>query len=183
MNLPPSAPVPGFSAPAAGFEAPFDLLQACHEKVLRMSDLLERLVAHVEARGADANARSAAADVLRYFDLAAPKHHEDEELHVFPALLAQGDARQCEAVARLQEEHQRFERDWARLRTVLQAWQGGAAATVADEEVRRLAADFAAMNRAHVELEETLTYPAARSLLDARALARMGAEMQARRRN
>ena len=44
-------------------------------------------------------------------------------------------------------------------------------------------ADFAAMNRGHVELEETLTYPAARSLLDAQALARMGAEMQARRRN
>jgi hemerythrin-like domain-containing protein len=182
VNLPPSAPVPGFSAPAAGFEAPFDLLQACHEKVLRMSDLLERLVAHVEARGADANARSAAADVLRYFDLAAPKHHEDEELHVFPALLAQDDARQCEAVAQLQEEHRRFERDWARLRTVLQAWRTGAASPIAREEVRRLAAEFAAMNRGHVELEETLTYPAARSLLDAQTLARMGAEMQARRR-
>ena len=143
----------------------------------------ESTVAIASSENPYANARSAAPDVLRYFDLAAPKHHEDEELHVFPALLAQGDARQCEAVARLQEEHQRFGRDWARLRTVLQAWQGGAAAPVADEEVRRLAADFAAMNRGHVELEETLTYPAARSLLDAQALARMGAEMQARRRN
>lgn len=174
--------VPGFSAPAAGIEAPFDLLQACHEKVLRMSDLLERLVAHVAAHGPDASARSAAVDVLRYFDLAAPKHHEDEELHVFPALLTQGDPWHCEAVRRLQEEHQYIRRDWARLRLVLQAWRDGAAAPVAAEDVRTLAARFAAMNRGHVELEETLVYPAAQSLLNADALERMGAEMQARRR-
>lgn len=176
------ANVAGFSAPAAGFEAPFELLQACHEKVLRMSDLLERLVVHVETHGADASARSAAADVLRYFDLAAPKHHEDEERHVFPALLAQGDARQCEAVARLQAEHQQFERDWARLRTVLRAWRDGAATPATVHDVRPLVAGFVEMNRRHVELEETLTYPAARSLFDADELVRMGAEMQARRR-
>ena len=56
--------------------------------------LFERLVAHVRAQGHDAASRSAAADVLRYFDLAAPHHHQDEELHVLPPLLASDDATQ-----------------------------------------------------------------------------------------
>lgn len=166
---------------SAGFESPFDLLQACHDKVLRMSELLERLMAYIDERGHDANSRSAAADVLRYFDLAAPQHHEDEERHVFPVLLAQGDARQRAAIARLQTEHRRFESDWRQLRTILQGWRDDLAPCAVDAGARVLVTDFVAMNRGHVELEEALTYPAARSLFGADELARMGAEMQARR--
>jgi hypothetical protein len=73
-----------------GFEQPFAMLEACHERVQRTLALLARLRVHVREQGADENARQAARDVLRYFDMAAPLHHEDEELHVFPLLLAHG---------------------------------------------------------------------------------------------
>jgi len=43
----------------------------------------------VRKQGHDARSRSAARDVLRYFDLAAPQRHDDEERHVFPRVLAQ----------------------------------------------------------------------------------------------
>ena len=82
-----SASIPGFSAPAVGFEQPFEMLEACHDRVRRSLALLRRIVDHVDAHGHDAASRSAVADVLRYFDLAGPHHHEDEEEDLFPALI------------------------------------------------------------------------------------------------
>lgn len=78
--------LPGFGSLGVGFEQPFEMFEACHERVRRSLALLERLIVHVGAHGHDAQSRSAAADVLRYFDLAAPLHHEDEERHVFASL-------------------------------------------------------------------------------------------------
>lgn len=60
------------------------MLEACHERVQRTLGLLGRLREHVRKQGVDNDARQAARDVLRYFDIAAPLHHQDEELHVFP---------------------------------------------------------------------------------------------------
>ena len=84
--------LPGHRAPGAGYEAPFEMLDACHERVERMLRLLHKLRAHLQASGWDAQATEAARDVLRYFNEAAPRHHEDEERHVFPAVLAAPDA-------------------------------------------------------------------------------------------
>ena len=84
--------LPGHRAPGAGYEAPFEMLDACHERVERMLRLLNKLRAHLQASGWDAQAAEAARDVLRYFNEAAPRHHEDEERHVFPAVLAAPDA-------------------------------------------------------------------------------------------
>ena len=84
--------LPGHRAPGAGYEAPFEMLDACHERVERMLSLLQRLRTHLTTSGWDVQAAEAARDVLRYFNEAAPRHHEDEERHVFPAVLAAPDA-------------------------------------------------------------------------------------------
>ena len=60
------------SSPAVGFDQPFEMLEACHERVERSLGLLLRLAEHLVSHGADEQARDAARDVLRYFDLAAP---------------------------------------------------------------------------------------------------------------
>ncbi|HEX2546883.1 MAG TPA: hemerythrin domain-containing protein, partial [Ramlibacter sp.] len=93
------------ASPAAGFEEPFGMLEACHERVQRMLALLQRLREHLASHGADTQAQQAARDVMRYFDQAAPLHHQDEELHVFPPLLARGSAQAVQVVRRLQEDH------------------------------------------------------------------------------
>ncbi len=95
------------AAPAAGFEQPFEMLEACHERVQRMLALLGRLREHLASHGADEQARQAARDVMRYFDQAAPEHHRDEELHVFPPLLAQNDPKVAAVVVRLQQDQDR----------------------------------------------------------------------------
>ncbi|GEM_PF-531315 len=96
-----------------GFDQPFEMLEACHERVLRMLALLDRLRVHLRTKDCDDSARQAARDILRYFDQAAPLHHEDEELHVFPPLLEQGDAQTVALVQRLQREHGLMSADWA----------------------------------------------------------------------
>jgi hypothetical protein len=66
---------------------------------------LARLIAHVDRHGHDEPSRSAAHDVLRCFDLAAPHQHEDAERHVFPRLLASGDDALVQAFQTFYAEH------------------------------------------------------------------------------
>lgn len=174
--------LPGFDAPAVGFEQPYDMLAACHERVQRSLDLLQRLLDYLEKNGHDAQTRSAAADVLRYFDLAAPLHHEDEERHVFPPLLAQGDTALRAAVLQLQAEHRQIETLWAAVRPTLLRWREAGATGGVDAAARDAVARFIALYAGHIETEEERVYPAARTTMDAAAQAAMGAEMQARRR-
>ena len=172
--------LPGWRAPAVGFDQSFDMLEACHERVLRMLALLERLRVHLQTKGCDDDARQAARDVLRYFDQAAPLHHEDEELHVFPPLLAQGDAGTVALVQRLQGEHGLMAADWAQARLPLLALADGRSDgfSAADEA---LFARFAACYASHVENEERLAYPQARGLLPEETQTAMGREMAVRR--
>jgi len=174
--------LPGFDTPAVGFEAPYDMLAACHERVQRSLDLLGRLVDYIGDQGHDAQTRSAAADVLRYFDLAAPLHHQDEELHVFPLLLAQGNVSLRATVQRLQADHRQMEALWAGVREALLRWrEPGCQETVAADTVEAITR-FRGLYAGHIEAEEGLVFPPARAAMTAATQAAMGAEMQARRR-
>jgi hemerythrin-like domain-containing protein len=126
--------------------------------------------------------RSAARDVLRYFDLAAPHHHEDEERHVFPRLLASGDESLVQAVQRLCADHEMMSQRWAALRPGLADWADDGAAGPVDAALREHAQAFQARYAAHLPIEEGLVFPAARERCDEAACAAMGSEMQQRRR-
>ncbi|MDP1532953.1 MAG: hemerythrin domain-containing protein [Rubrivivax sp.] len=173
-------PFPGLNTPAVGFEQPYEMLGACHDRVRRSLDLLQRLQAQVGRQGHDDSTRAAAADVLRYFDLAAPLHHEDEELHVFPRLLAGGDPAMVALVARLQDEHLRMAAAWAALRGPLTSWAGPAPAPAGS--LQPLIAGFSALYAAHLEDEDGRVFPAAAALTAPLEVAAMAAEMAARRR-
>ncbi len=175
--------LPGHSAPGVGFEAPFEMLEACHERVERMLGLIQRLQQHLKDTGCDDSARQAARDVMRYFDQAAPRHHEDEERHVFPPLMAGPDAAVKALVLRLIQDHRQMELAWTDARTVLQTiaehhnqpWPG---LTVWHQVKLN---DFARLYRQHVDDEEKVAYPAARGLLGPGALAAMSEDMMQRR--
>lgn len=173
---------PGFDTPAVGFDQPFELLAACHERVRCSLGLLDRLIVHIDHYGHDANARSAASDVLRYFDLAAPLHHQDEELHVFPLLTGGQDTDLAATVAALHADHVHMQTLWDDLRTTLCAWARPCATGVIGAAARHQAAEFARLSLAHVQTEERVVFPAARARIGATRLARMAADMQGRRR-
>ncbi len=167
---------PAGALPATGFDQPFEMLVACHERVQRMLRLLLRLAGHLAHTGADGQAVQAARDVMRYFDVAGPAHHEDEERHVLPWLAAHGQAALAE---RLHADHRRMADDWARVRADLAAVADGQ--RPADDGFAQRWQAFAELYAAHIEAEETQAYPPLRDALGAAALAAIGAEMAARR--
>lgn len=180
MNTPATVALPGLHSPAAGFDQPFEMLDACHQRVQRSLDLLARLLEHLQRHGADADARSAAGDVWRYFEIAAPQHHLDEETHVMPRLAASADAACRAAAAQMADDHAQFHAIWARLGPALAALRDSG--QVQTPSLRADAQAFIALHASHLALEDGLAFPAARSGLDAQQMAAMGAEMAARRR-
>ncbi|WP_366806983.1 hemerythrin domain-containing protein, partial [Polaromonas sp.] len=175
--------LPGHSAPAAGLEAPFEMLAACHDRVERMLALQAKLQQYLLDKGCDEPARQAARDVMRYFDLAAPLHHQDEELHVFPTLLAGSNASLRALVERLVQDHRQMEVDWAEARRALQAVADSPAAGWAPLTPAQTAAltKFAALYRQHLDDENNTAYPAAQAALSPQAVAAMSEDMMQRR--
>lgn len=172
---------PGFDSPAVGFEQPFEMLLACHDRVRRSLALLGRLVRHVDEHGHDAQSRSAAVDVLRYFDLAAPLHHEDEERHVFTVLADSGEGELADAVSALHRDHRRMSALWADLRLTLEVWSRPGAVGAADHGFRQQVAEFELIYAGHLATEEEVVFPAARDRLHGHRLAEMSADMERRR--
>jgi len=159
------------------------MLVACHERVNRSLELLHRLQAHLADKGLDEDARQAARDVLRYFDIAAPLHHQDEELHVFPPLLQGSNPELHKIVNKLMNDHRAMEIRWSAARTTLtkiaecstQAW-----APLTPEQTDSLDR-FSALYGEHIADEERIVYPAARSSMAISAIAVMSEDMKRRR--
>ncbi len=176
-------PLTPTDGPQADHEQPFEWLRACHDRVERTLGLLQRLQEHVAQHGADAQAAEAATQVLRYFDLAAPLHHEDEERHVFPRLLASADARLHALVQRLQADHQAMAADWKRVRSALlrlQAAQGDDTWRWTDDE-RAIMWRFALRYEGHIAAEEGDAFVAAERAMTAAQRAAMSEDMMRRR--
>ena len=114
--------------PSASFEVPLEMLSACHLRIEQRCDTLRRLVPHLAARGADPEAREAAASVLRYFDTAAIDHHADEEEDLFPALIESmaGSDAVCirDLTQGLAADHRELEARWSLLRSDLREDRG-----------------------------------------------------------
>jgi hemerythrin-like domain-containing protein len=176
-------PLPGASSPGAGFDEPFAMLAACHERVQRSLDLLRRLLEHVQSAGVDADARAAAHDVWRYFELAAPAHHADEELHLLPRLRDSGDLWLAAVARRMQADHDALRELWQRLGPRLRELHHGASAPTVEAlaELRELAAAFIAVHDRHLPLEDDIAFPRVHQRMKADELSEMGAEMAQRR--
>ena len=176
-----SRTVPGHSAPAAGFEVPLEMLSACHGRIEQQCSTLRRLQPHLLAHGADDQARAAAAAVMRYFDIAARQHHEDEERDLFPALLESmaGSDPVClrELTSNLAAEHRELEVAWRRIRAVLERVEAGEAVALDPEHVE----SFVDLYARHIEREEKELLPMAARLLSDGELDVIGRAMRERR--
>ena len=166
---------PGFSTPAAGTEAPLEMLSACHSRVERQCATLRRLVVHLAAHGADQQARTAATNVMRYFDTSARDHHADEEEDLFPALIESmaGSDAVCvrEMIEGLKADHRALEAAWRRLRGVLEKIAAGESLPLVPDDVEALVGVY----ERHIMREECELLPMAVRLLGEEDLARSAA--------
>ena len=174
---------PGFESPAATFDQPCEMLSACHERVRRSLRLLARLREHVQAQGADDQGRQAAEDVLRYFSVAAPAHHEDEERHVVPVLQAAEDAQLRRVAELMLLDHACIRSTWRELVPLLQQIVDGTSPAL--DRFGSAVDRFVRLHEDHLALEDQVAIPAARTHHEAQgpaAVAAMGNEMASRRR-
>lgn len=152
MPLPPTPMAPTI-------DDPIELLLACHDKVRRFTTLSLRLRDHVERDGADAQAADAAQSILRYFDLAAPLHHDDEDLDLFPALKTLGHAELNTRIDEISAQHDTLGGLWHSLRPWLIALTEGRLSAT-PPHIEAFARDY----QAHAHHEESDLYPWARQL-------------------
>jgi len=174
-------PIPGISTPPASAEAPLEMLSACHARIERQCATLRRLVPHLAAHGADEEARTAAANVIRYFDSSAQHHHDDEEEDLFPALLESmaGSDAVClrDLTEALTAEHRALDAAWQRVRASLAQIAAGTSAHLGSDDVEALVARY----EQHIAREEQELLPMAARLLADEDLARIGKAMRERR--
>src|SRR5215207_1301804 len=82
----------------AAFDDAFEVLDACHQRILIALDTMSALLARLDTAGTDAQARSMASELLTFFSTTVRQHHEDEERHIFPRLVIDSDAATVQAV-------------------------------------------------------------------------------------
>ncbi|MYM98751.1 pyridoxamine 5'-phosphate oxidase [Duganella vulcania] len=174
MSLPLFDTAPDFSQPLA-------VLKHCHERIRKQLQTLQKLLAHLPQHGADDDARKAAQAVQKYFNMAAPLHHEDEEQNLMPML--QATARDADAVLLaglvpgILADHQQMERDWHIINAQLDKITNGQGSELSADDVQR----FSAVYATHMTIEEGDIAPMAKRLFSPEQMAQLGSAMQARR--
>jgi hemerythrin-like domain-containing protein len=170
-----------FRTPGAGFDQPVEMWLACHERVQRFAALLSRLAEHVRERGADEDAQVTATSIRRYFNEAAPRHHEDEEVDMFPRLRERLDGERdrtvLEVLDQVEADHLEMAGVWQRLDAVLATIARGEPATLEQPLIDR----FATMYRHHIDAEERVLLPALKKTLAAPEWLAVGKSMAERR--
>ena len=165
-----------------GFDDPLEMLLACHRRIERQLDTVERLQSHIASHGVDADASIAAQSVLRYFAKAAEHHHEDEEKDLFPLLATRIPAGEEKARfnalrERLEAEHGVVRELWSRLKRPLEAIADGMPRSLPAQDVRQFTTSY----RTHIAAEEQALQALFERWIDESDRGALGRSMRARR--
>jgi iron-sulfur cluster repair protein YtfE (RIC family) len=179
MNAMRAKPVASTAPSRIGVAGGFTALDACHRQTFSMLDELSALVTRLEHEGPDAETRVRAAKIAAFFSTTAREHHEDEERHIFPALVKGAKPEIVQAVVRLQQDHDWIEEGWFELAPHVAAIAAGRHSYDL-ETMRESIAVLAALYHDHIELEESFIYPEARARMPSDGQREMGREMAAR---
>ncbi len=154
------------AAPTTHFKA----LDACHLQIQQHLAELQRMAKHMELEGLNAEDRKLAGEIEGFFSSTSREHHEQEEKHVFPPLLATGTEEMKTAVHSLQQDHGFIEENWIELAPQLRAISEGNFWFDAAEFQHNVELFLELMN-GHIALEESMIYPESK-MLWAEAVAR-----------
>lgn len=180
-------PVKLGAKPDHGFDQPLELLSDCHRRIETflgmMIQVLER--AHQGSRALDAQERDALEAALRYFDVAAPRHTQDEEQSLFPRMRASDNPQAHAALARveaLEADHRRADAMHAAAKEVCRRWLDAGPLNESDRQrLASLLHDLRQMYAGHILLEDRELFPLASRVLNAQQLSEIGQEMAHRR--
>jgi len=168
--------------PQADFNQPIELMMDCHRRIERFLLALQKIGRVAEL---DAEHRAALRTALDYFKLAGPRHNEDEEVSLFPALAASGDVAATEAMTRMRqlaEEHAAAEKLHHRIDALSEAWlKNGKIINRDRQEFQRTVDTLISIYTPHIAMEEHDIFPLAAKLLRQETLIGIGEQMRSRR--
>ncbi|WP_028537299.1 hemerythrin domain-containing protein [Paludibacterium yongneupense] len=163
---------------APGLDEPIQILLACHDKIRRFCDQLDRLLPYIDEHGVDDAVKNSIDNVVRYFDVAGPSHHSDEEDELFP-ILRERIASAAPRLEQLSAEHGYLHSSWNAIRDDLIALRKGEITELSRVEVQ----EFVRQYREHAALEEAWLIPTAEATMTAEEKRLAGQHMAASRHN
>lgn len=170
------------SAAKASFDSPLELLYSCHDKILHYSSALQSLCSTLLKEGWSPQLGKSADQIRRYFNIAGPEHHMDEEKHLFPAIIAlDPELKQSESQEILQQinqlikEHVESDILWESLDSMLEERSEDY------DTLEELARQFASDMHEHAGIENEIIFPYAKEHISADNFKQMGAEIAKRR--
>lgn len=161
----------GFSP---SWDDPLEMLYACHGKVKRFTHEVQILGAYLSEQGCNQLVQQSAMGIIRYFTVAAPLHHLDEEEDFFPMLLRYAPETE-QRIIQLNQQHDELEQCWQQLYPFLKSVSEGEAKWNTD-----LAEAFALAYAQHIEIEEPL-FEYGRDCIPVEQLKMIGKNMAQRR--
>ena len=139
-------------------------MEDCHRQILSHLTALEALVSGMESLPLDAAGQKRIGAIEAFFSSTARHHHALEERYFFPPLLAGDEPDLIATVRSLQQDHGWIEENWIELSPQLSAVASGN--NWFDlAELKHGVEVFAELCRLHLELEDTLVYPATHARL------------------
>ncbi len=180
-------PVPLGARAEHGFDQPLGLLSDCHR---RIENFLEMMIRVLQRSGDGSRAlagdeREALETALRYFDVAAPRHTQDEEQSLFPRLRASDNPQAHAALARvdaLEADHRHADAAHAQAKELCRRWLDTGPLLQSDRQrLAHLLLDLRGMYAHHIALEDNELFPLAARVLDSGQLHEVGMEMAQRR--
>lgn len=166
-----------------GFDQPIAVLKHCHDRIRKQLNTLGKLQAYLAEREGvvDEQAQSAAQAVLNYFQKAAPLHHEDEEIDLFPAMRAAIPADDAAVLAQLLTQilaqHEQMAQLWQDLERPLLQIAAKQNTQLSEAEIQV----FTQVYASHMQIEEAQIAVMAERYLSVQQMAQLSASMRARR--
>jgi len=155
---------------------PIEMLYACHGRVKNFCRQLRILPDYLVKNGVNQAVKNDVQQILNYFNLAAPLHHDDEEKDFFPALVQIAPQAQVN-IDELERQHIKLHENWTALSKQLNALLHNECNEIDVQVIEQFITGY----DAHIALEEPL-FEMGKQYLSTEQLQAMGEIMAARRK-
>lgn len=160
----------------ATWAQPIEMLFACHGRVKNFCRQLGMLPNYLAENGIDQAVKNDVKQIITYFNIAAPLHHEDEESDFFPTLLCYAPEAKAN-ILQLEAEHIRIHKIWDQLGCQLQELVDEKRTAIS----QNLLDEYRTAYERHIALEEPL-FELGQERIPAEELTAMGKIMAERRK-
>ncbi|MDU8924150.1 hemerythrin domain-containing protein [Pasteurellaceae bacterium LIM206] len=161
---------------SATWEQPIEMLFACHGRVKRFCRQLRILPEYLQKNGVNQAVKNDVRQIITYFNVAAPLHHEDEEKDFFPLLLKYAPQAQAD-IETLERQHESLHENWAKLCVQLEELLADQRGEISLELITAFTRGY----DMHIPLEEPL-FQMGKELIPTEALRPIGKKMAQRRK-